>query len=155
MLICSVLLIMVTNSAICSRIEPIKHYPSVPTSGTLQHDLQEFLTLVPIDDIRNLTQHFYANDEMMRESYDYLRHDGHRFVLDKLAKLTILRKFASYLNDTGVNFAVLGQQVERIVLTDEETQSIVGNCHFSVANPSIYFFFCFCFPSLFASVPIS
>jgi hypothetical protein len=122
----SVLLVAVNKCAVCSKLEVIKHVQS--ESGSLQKDLSEFLNIVPVDDIRNLTEYFYANDEAMRESYNYLRTDGYKIVVKSISTLTLVKKFTTFLNDTGVNFAELGKQIEKIVLTDEEAKSIVGNC---------------------------
>lgn len=123
--VCLVLLIVMKNLSFCSAIEPIEHNTS---GGSLQKDLSEFLNIIPVDDIRNLTKFFYANDKAMRGSYDYLRDDGFRLVVENLSKLTLVKKFTTFLNDTGVSFAELAKQIEKIVLTSEEVKSIVGNC---------------------------
>lgn len=109
----------------------IEQHVANSNSGNLQEDFNDFLDLIPIDDIRNLTEYFYANDELMRNSYDYLRNDGTKFAVRKLNELPMFRKFTSFLNDTGVNFADLGKRIKRIVLTDEEAKSIVGNWMFN------------------------
>lgn len=123
----SLLLIAVTKSAICSIVEPIKHVQG-DASGSLQRDLNEFVNIVPVDSIRNLTEYFYANDGRMRDSYDYLRDRGFKLVVENLSQLTLVEKLTVALKETGVNFAELGEGVEKIVLTDEEAQSIDGNC---------------------------
>lgn len=128
----SVLLIIVSSCAFCSKLEVIKHVQSEP--GSLQKDLSEFLNIIPVDDIRNLTEYFYENDEKMRKSYDYLRTDGYKLVVESVFKLTLVKKFTTFLNDTGVNFAELGKRIEKIVLTDEEAKSIVGNCSSLIAS---------------------
>lgn len=132
LIILSVLLTLVTNYALCSKLEVIKHVQS-EKSGSLQKDLSEFLNIIPVDDIRNLTEYFYANDETMRESYDYLRTDGFKLVVESVSALTLVKKFTSFLNDTGVNFAELGKRIEKIVLTDDDVNSIVGNCSSLIA----------------------
>lgn len=118
------LLILVTNYAICStHIEPINHYQS-GNENTLYKDFCDFIDVIPIEEIRNLTKHFYANDEEMRESYDYLRNEGHKLISDRLSQVTIIKKFVTFLNETGVNFVALEKRIKKIVLTNEETESI-------------------------------
>lgn len=125
--IASLFLFIANHSVFGSKLDVIKHVQS-EKSGSLQNDLNEFLNIIPVDDIRNLTEYFYANDEAMRNSYDYLRTDGYKLVVENFSSLTLVKKFTAFLNDTGVNFAELGKRIEKIVLTDEEAKSIVGNC---------------------------
>lgn len=122
-----VLLIVVTDCAICSKLELIKHVQS-ESGGSLQKDLNDFLNIIPFDDIRNLTEYFYANDETMRESYDYVRDHGIKLICESVSQLSLVKKFTAFLNDTGVNFAALGKPFEAIVLSREEANSIDGNC---------------------------
>lgn len=121
-----IVVVIVTNCVICwSHIEAINFQP--PSSGeksSLHQDLCDFLNIFPVEDIRNLTKHFYANDRDMRESYDYLRGEGYREIVENLSQISIFKKFTSFLNDSGVNFADLRKQIEKIVLTSEETDSI-------------------------------
>jgi hypothetical protein len=115
--------VIVTNCAISSsHVEAIKRFE--PDQSSLHNDLCDFLSLIPIDDIRNLTKHFYANDADMRASYDYLRGEGYQKIVESLSQVSILKKFMNFLNDTGVNFAELNKKIEKIVLTNEETDSI-------------------------------
>jgi hypothetical protein len=119
-------LTFVANCAICSaHIESINHFQN-ENENTLYKDFCDFIDILPIDEIRNLTKHFYANDEEMRESYDYLRNDGYKLIKDRLSQVAILKKFSGFLNDTGVNLSEFEKKIERIVLTNEETDSIVG-----------------------------
>lgn len=121
-----VLLLVVTDCTHSATLEPIQHVQV--QGGSLQNDLNEFLNVIPVDDIRNLTKFFYTNDEAMRDSYEYLRDEGIKLIVENLSTLSLVKKFTTFLNDTGVNFAELGKRVERIVLTREDTKSIVGNC---------------------------
>lgn len=127
LIILTLFLSVATNTVICTKFEVIKHVQN-EKSGSLQKDLSEFFNIIPISDIRNLTEYFYANDEAMRESYNYLRSDGYKLVLESVSTLTLVKKFTTFLNDSGVNFAELGKRIEKIVLTDEEAKSIAGNC---------------------------
>lgn len=121
-----VLLLVVIDYSFGSKVEPIQHVQV--QDGSLQKDLNEFLNIIPVDDIRNLTKFFYANDEAMRDSYEYLRDEGIKLIVENLSTLSLVKKFTTFLNDTGVNFAELEKRVEGIVLTREDTRSIVGNC---------------------------
>lgn len=124
--ILQIILMLVPDSVVGSKLEPINHVSNIPQE-TLQKDLSEFLNLIPIAEISNLTKFFYSNDESMRQSYDYLRNKGCKLVVESLSKLTLVKKFTSFLNDSGVNFAELGKRIETIVLTSGELESIDGN----------------------------
>jgi Insect allergen related repeat, nitrile-specifier detoxification len=137
-----ILIAFVSNCAICSQLESIKHYQS-GNENTLDRDLREFFNIIPVDDIRNLTKYFYANDMAMRESYDYLRSAGYKLIVENLSQLTILKKFTNFLNDTGVNLTELKKRLENVVLTSEETESIVGNFLLATTTCCKLFFFSF------------
>lgn len=143
-------IVIVTNCVICVRnVEAIKHfespvYNSDSEKSSLHQDLCDFLSIIPVEDIRNLTKHFYANDYAMRESYDYLRDEGYRKSLETLSKINIFQKFTNFLKDSSVDFADLKKRIEKIVLTKEETDSIafVGvNDHFDGGETFIFFYF--------------
>ena len=122
-----IVVVIVTNCVICwSHVEAIKHFqpPSSGEKSSLHQDLCDFLNIIPVEDIRNLTKHFYANDKDMRGSYDYLRGEGYRKIVENLSQISIFKKFTSFLNDSGVNFAELNKKIEKFVLTSEETDSI-------------------------------
>lgn len=125
--ILSVFLLITSESVFCLHFGVVSHVQN-EASGNLQRDLNEFLNIIPVDDIRNLTEYFYANDKTMRDAYNYLRTDGYKLVVESISSLTLVKKFTAFLNDTGVNFAELGKRIEKIVLTDEEAKTIVGNC---------------------------
>lgn len=122
------LLITVNYGVDCSRLEPFQHFQEVSSRDSLQKDLSEFMSIIPVDDIHNLTEFFYANDAAMRNSYNYLRDEGFARICQSLSTLTLVKKFTSFLNESGVNVAELGKRVEKIVLTKEEAAAIVGNC---------------------------
>lgn len=119
-------LLISTISVLSNKIE-LKRQISNEPAAFLQKDLSDFLNIIPVNDIRNLTKFFYANDEAMRESYDYLRDDGFKLIVESLSTLTLVGKFTTFLNESGVNFVELGKRLEGILLTREETKSIVGN----------------------------
>jgi Insect allergen related repeat, nitrile-specifier detoxification len=123
---CSVLvLIVATHGVVCSSVQPIQHVANA--GGSLQSDFNEFLSIIPVDDIRNLTKFFYANDAQMRNSYDYLRDKGFGRVVAAMSELSLVKKFSSFLNDTGVNIAEMSKRMKKIVLTSEEAKSVAGN----------------------------
>lgn len=119
--------LVIITSVVCSKFEPVNHVSSTPKES-LQKDLNDFLNLIPVESIRNLTKFFYANDEAMHESYDYLREKGFQLVVENLSKFTLVKKFTTFLNDSGVNLADLAKRIEAIVLTSDELKSIDGNC---------------------------
>lgn len=122
-----IVVVIVTNCVIYwSHVEAIKHFqpPSSGEKSSLHQDLCDFLNIIPVEDIRNLTKHFYANDKDMRGSYDYLRDEGYSKIVENLSQISIFKKFTSFLNDSGVNFAELKKKIEKFVLTSEETDSI-------------------------------
>jgi Insect allergen related repeat, nitrile-specifier detoxification len=127
LIISSVLFVTVTRCVVSSGVEPIIHVQS-SSGSSLQSDINEFMNIIPMEEIRNLTKFFYANDIEMRDSYDYLRDKGFKMAVENLSQLSLLKKFTSFLNETGVSFAEMAKRMEKIVLTSEEAKSIPGNC---------------------------
>ena len=119
--------VLISASVYSAKLEPLTTVEA-QASGSLQKDLNEFINIIPVEDIRNLTEFFYSNDAAMRNSYCYLRDEGFKRILKSLSTLSLVKKFVSFLNDTGVNFAELGNRLEKIVLTRREAETIVGNC---------------------------
>lgn len=123
---CALVIIFVASYVSCSaHIESINHFQN-GNENTLQKDLCDFIDILPIEDVRNLTKHFYANDKQMRDSYDYLRNEGLKLIDNYLSQMSILTKFIGLLNDTGVNIKELNKKMEKLVLTKEETDAIAG-----------------------------
>lgn len=119
-------LLLSATLVLSSKLEPRKHEENEP-AGFLQKDLYDFVNIIPVSDIRNLTKFFYSNDKAMRKSYNYLRDDGFKLVFENLSTLTLVKKFTTFLNESGVNFSELSKRLEGILLTREESKSIVGN----------------------------
>lgn len=105
----------------------IEQHHIATTNGNLQQDLADFLKLIPTDDVRNLTKYFYGNDELMRNAYEYLRNDGYKFALHRLREVPMVQMFAMKFNESGVRLTDMEERVKKLVLTEEEAKSIVGN----------------------------
>lgn len=94
--------------------------------SSLQEDLKEFANVIPADDIRNLTKYYYASDTAMRNSYDYLRDEGFRRILNTLESLPFIQKVLAFLNEKGVILKELTPRLGMIVLKKEECAEIEG-----------------------------
>lgn len=128
---CSMFLIVLSVS-VCSsiaenrKIQPIKHYEPEPVHH-LQNDLNEFLDIIPVDEIKNLTIYFYTNDEKMRESYDFMKNEGFSEMKRQLSELTIMDKLSQFFNESGVNLDRIDKRLSGLTLSDEEITSFNGN----------------------------
>lgn len=120
------LLITAIHGVQSSKLELVPY--AQESAESLQNDFREFMEIIPVESIHNLTEFFYENDAAMRASYCYLRDDAFPKILENLARLSLVTKFRSFLNDSGVNIADLGKRIEKIVLTKEEAETLVGNC---------------------------
>lgn len=121
-----VVTLLILFDLIAINFASIEQHHVTDINGNLQQDIIDFLDLIPFDDIRNLTKYFYANDESMRNAYEYLRSDGYKFAIHRLKEVPMLRMFTTKLNETGVKLADMEERIKEIVLTDEEAKSIVG-----------------------------
>lgn len=105
----------------------IEQHHIATTNGNLQQDLADFIKLVSADDVRNLTKYFYANDESMRNAYEYLRHDGYKFALHRLREVPMVKMFVVKFNESGVRLTDMEERLKKLLLSQEEAKSIVGN----------------------------
>lgn len=124
--------LIVLSMSVCSsiaenhKIQPIKHYELKPVHR-LQYDLNEFLDIIPVDEIKNLTIYFYTNDEKMRESYNFMKNEGFSEMKRQLSELTIMDKLSQFFNESGVNLDRIDKRLSGLTLSDQEITSLNGN----------------------------
>lgn len=119
--------LLILYDLIVVNFASIEQHHIATTNGNLQQDIGDFLDLIPVDDIRNLTKYFYANDESMRNAYEYLRNDGYKFAIHRLRDEPIVQLVAKKLNESGVKLTFMEEKVKGILLTQDEAESIFGN----------------------------
>lgn len=118
-------LMLFKSRGYCYNLKPIKHIEQQPQHH-LQEDFDDFIDLIPLDDIRNLTIYFYANDESMRESYDFLNGEAYNTVKDDLFGLHEFKLFKDFFNESGVKIDRLINRFAKFSLTKAEVNSING-----------------------------
>lgn len=96
--------------------------------SSLQRDLEDLVDIIPYDDIRNLTEYYYASDTAMRNSYNYLRDEGFNRIVSSLQTLPLVEKLSTYFTKRSVNLKKLAERMGSIVLTKEECDVIEGSC---------------------------
>jgi hypothetical protein len=118
-------LMLFKSKGFCYNLKPIKHIEEQPQHH-LQADLDDFIDLIPLDDIRNLTVYYYANDESMRESYDFLNGEGYKIVKEDLFGLHEFKLFNDFFNESGVKIDKLMNRFAKFSLSNTEVNSING-----------------------------
>ncbi|XP_001863586.2 protein G12 [Culex quinquefasciatus] len=89
-----------------------------PDHRGLPEDLRDFLALVPVDQIVELTSDYYQHDAEFQYAFHYLQ--GHEFatVWDQLFALDEIRDLLQYLNHGGLDvYSVLNRIAEALGLS--------------------------------------
>lgn len=108
-----------------SKIAPIQHIEEIPEHH-LQQDIYDFINLVPVEEIKNLTIYFYANDEEMRNSYDFLVGEDYIRISDELWSLKEMKSLSKFFNESGVRFDKLMQRFKAFSISEEELEAVTG-----------------------------
>ncbi|KFB45603.1 AGAP006187-PA-like protein [Anopheles sinensis] len=75
---------------------------SAPASRSLQDDLDDFVALLPLDDLLNLALRYLLTDKEVQDALLYLQGDEFATVWDQFFALTEVRDLLNYLEDAGV-----------------------------------------------------
>lgn len=108
-----------------ANINPIKHVEEIPEHH-LQKDLNDFIDLVPLDDIKNLTIYYYTHDENMRKSYEFLTGENYTAIKNELFGLYEFKMLNDFFNESGVKFDNLLKRLEQFSLPLDEVRAIKG-----------------------------
>ncbi|XP_055690490.1 uncharacterized protein LOC129793967 isoform X2 [Lutzomyia longipalpis] len=81
----------------------------------LKQDIDDFLDLIPKEEIQNLTRKYYFGDSEVRFAYEYCQSDEFLALREKILNLPEVRDFLKYLNDSGLNLVELVNKLAGIV----------------------------------------
>ncbi|XP_053688461.1 protein G12-like [Sabethes cyaneus] len=76
---------------------------SQPTSRTLQEDFDDFLALVPVDDIVNVAMRYFLTDKEVQAAVKYITGPEFAAVWDQVFALKEVRDVLNYLEAAGVH----------------------------------------------------
>lgn len=114
-----------------SKIAPIQHIEEIPEHH-LQQDIYDFIDLVPVEEIKNLTIYFYANDEEMRNSYDFLVGEDYTRISNELWNLKEMKSLSKFFNESGVRFDKLMQRFKAFSISEDELEAVTGEFSFQM-----------------------
>lgn len=75
---------------------------AIPTPRGLLEDFEDFLALVPVDELAKLALNYYQNDKDVQAAFAYLQGEEFSAVWDQLFALPEVKDLLNYLNDAGV-----------------------------------------------------
>uniref|UniRef100_A0AAG5D0U6 Protein G12 n=1 Tax=Anopheles atroparvus TaxID=41427 RepID=A0AAG5D0U6_ANOAO len=75
---------------------------SAPAARSLQDDLDDFVALLPLEDLASLALRYLLTDEEVQEAFLYLQGEEFAAVWDQFFALTEVRDLLNYLEDAGV-----------------------------------------------------
>lgn len=74
-----------------------------PSTSTLQRDLNDFLTLMPVDEIKRLSYYYYEHDEEVRAAYDYLNGQEFQIIKRHIMNLKEMKGFLRTMSEADIN----------------------------------------------------
>ncbi|XP_058805216.1 uncharacterized protein LOC131672179 [Phymastichus coffea] len=92
---------------------------SVPIlSRGLQQDVQDFLSLIPVEEITELFFEYLANDEDFGEAMDYILSDEFKSLIISVEKMPEVQNLLKYLEDAGLNVYELINKLHHLLGID-------------------------------------
>ncbi|XP_015127123.1 uncharacterized protein LOC107048468 [Diachasma alloeum] len=79
------------------------HFPESRQRRSVQSDLEDFVMLLPVEEITKIGIKYLMNDADVQEAVKYIRTDEFKNLLMELQEEQDVSDFLKYLNDSGVN----------------------------------------------------
>ncbi|KDR08524.1 uncharacterized protein LOC110839463 [Zootermopsis nevadensis] len=87
---------------------------SLPTRS-LQDDLNDFLALVPLDEVLGIALDYLANDEQVQDFVVYLQSEEFHKIILTVEDVKELKDFLKFINDLGIDVYEILNQVHEIL----------------------------------------
>lgn len=87
------------------------HRPSEGRKSDLQGDINDFLELIPIDDVKEKIEEYYRNDMDVQHIYEYLTSKEFFELRKHLLDLQDVKEVLQYLNRKGFNVKMLIRKI--------------------------------------------
>uniref|UniRef100_A0A1L8DR69 Putative microvillar protein with insect allergen related repeat n=1 Tax=Nyssomyia neivai TaxID=330878 RepID=A0A1L8DR69_9DIPT len=81
----------------------------------LKQDIDDFVDLIPKEEIQNLTRNYFFGDSEVRFAYEYCQSEEFHALREKIVNLPEVKDFLVYLNDSGLNLVELVNKLAGIV----------------------------------------
>lgn len=91
------------------------HHHQSNNSNNLQNDINEFIDLIPITEVKKKLLEYYKNDRDVQQIYDY--GNGKEFLAMKKRLLDVkeINEFQQYLNDIGLNIKEIFHKLDNLL----------------------------------------
>ncbi|XP_055545049.1 protein G12-like [Wyeomyia smithii] len=80
----------------------ISSVSAVPAPRGLKEDFEDFLALVPVDELSKLALDYYLHDKEVQDAFAYLQGEEFSAVWDQLFAVNEVRDLLKYLEDAGL-----------------------------------------------------
>lgn len=91
------------------------HHDKLQFQSNLLKDIQDFIDLIPVPDVRAKIQEFYRNDRDVQQIYDYVNGKEFLSIKKKLLDVREVREFLNYLNGIGLNIKEILHRVDGLM----------------------------------------
>lgn len=84
-------------------------------SHNLHSDINEFIELIPINDVKKKLLEYYKNDRDVQQIYDYANGKEFLTMKKRLFDVREIKEFQQYLNDIGLNIKEIFHRLDNLL----------------------------------------
>lgn len=86
------------------QFPPVDYIQPIDQSGTLDEDFEDFIDLLPVNSIKNISVNYYKKDPQIRSIVKFIKSDEFIRIRNNIFGIIELQDIFNYLKDIGVNF---------------------------------------------------
>lgn len=91
------------------------HQHTSHINNKLQNDINEFIDLIPIAEVKKKLLEYYKNDRDVQLIYDYVNGKEFQAMKKKLLDVREIKEFQQYLNDIGMNIKEIFHKLDNLL----------------------------------------
>lgn len=88
---------------------------AAPSSRTLESDLEEFVALIPVDELKAIAQKYLNTDAEFQEVIAYLQGDEWAALVAEVRANPTVQEFKEYLSNLGIDLEAIVEWIHNII----------------------------------------
>lgn len=92
---------------------------------TLESDLEEFVELIPVDELKTIAQKYLNTDKEFQDAIAYLQSDEWAALVAEVRANPTVQEFKEYLSDLGIDLEAIVEWIHNII-AGAKPEGVVG-----------------------------